>query len=324
MEATTSSILIVGAGAVGAFYGAALARSGARVSVVCRSDFAAVAQDGFHIRSEALGDQRFVPARVFAATSEVDEIPDVVVLTVKVLPSLDRVALLRPVTRPSTTLVLIQNGIDIEAEIQAAFPDNELLSALAFIGVSRTGPGQIHHQALGSLSLGRYPGGASPAADALATAFGKAGVTCTVTADVITARWQKAVWNAAFNPISIMGGVIDTAIMLGTAEGERLVRRAMQEVCAVAAAVGRPLPPGLADQYIAGTRAIPAYKTSMALDLEHGRALEVEAILGNTVRAGLEASVPIPTLETLYALARMIEQARSSHAALERPRGARR
>jgi 2-dehydropantoate 2-reductase len=303
-------VLIVGAGAIGAFYGAALARAGARVAVVCRSDFEAVARNGFLIRSEALGDQRFEPARVFRATAQVDELSDVVLLSVKVLPELDRVALLRPVMRPSTTLVLIQNGIDIEAELSAAFPDSELLSALAFIGVSRSGPGEIHHQTLGSLTLGRYPGGASHAADDLAAAFQRAGVACSVTSDVITARWQKAVWNAAFNPLSIMGGVIDTGVILGTAEGEALVRRAMLEVCAVAAAVGHPLRPGLADQYIAGTRKMPAYKTSMALDLEHGRALELEAILGNTVRAGLREGVAIPTLETLYALAKMIEATR--------------
>jgi 2-dehydropantoate 2-reductase len=305
------TVLIVGAGAIGAFYGAALARSGARVSVVCRSDFEAVSRNGFLIRSEALGDQRFVPARVFSATVQVDEIPDVVILTVKVLPDLDRVALLRPVMRASTTLVLIQNGIDIEAELSTAFPDSELLSALAFIGVSRSGPGEIYHQALGGLTLGRYPGGVSQAADDLGAAFQRAGVACTVTSDVITARWQKAVWNAAFNPISIMGGTIDTATMLGTAEGEALVRRAMLEVCAVAASVGHRLPPGLADQYIAGTRKMPAYKTSMALDLEHGRALEIEAILGNALRAGLRRGVAIPTLETLYALAKMIEATRT-------------
>src|SRR6185436_4958995 len=97
-----------------------------------------------------------------------DELPDFVILTAKVLPDLDRAALLRPVVRPGTTLVLIQNGIDIEAELSAAFPDNELLSALAFIGVSRSGPGEIHHQALGGLTLGRYPRGASQAADDLA------------------------------------------------------------------------------------------------------------------------------------------------------------
>ena len=176
--------------------------------------------------------------------------------------------------------------------------------------MSRSGPGEIHHQALGSLTLGRYPGGASPAADELGAAFRRAGVACTVTSDVITARWQKAVWNAAFNPISIMGGVIDTAIMLGTAEGERLVRRAMLEVCASLPRSDIPYHPDLADQYIAGTRAMPAYKTSMALDLEHGRALEVEAILGNTLRAGLGAGVAIPILETLYALAKMIEATR--------------
>jgi 2-dehydropantoate 2-reductase len=115
------------------------------------------------------------------------------------------------------------------------------------------------------------------------------------------------VWNATFNTISIMGGVLDTATILGTDESRAFVRSAMEEVCATAAAAGHPLHPQLIDQYIAGTLKIPAYKTSMALDYENGRPMEIEAILGNTVRAARKHGVATPILDTLFALAKMIE-----------------
>src|SRR5688500_15408167 len=127
------NILIIGAGAVGAFYGSALARQGAHVSVVCRSDYDVVSRDGFRIRSALLGDHRFRPHAVYRDGAEGAEPQDVVILTSKVLPGIDRVGLLRPVVRPETVIALIQNGVDIEEEIARAFPSNELLSSLAFI-----------------------------------------------------------------------------------------------------------------------------------------------------------------------------------------------
>lgn len=308
MSGEGPSILIVGAGAVGALFGSALARQGARVSVVCRSDFEVVSREGYNIRSPLLGDHRFQPAKVLREVADCATAPDYLILTVKVLPNVDRAALIRPAVGPQTVIVLIENGIDIEPEIAAAFPNNELLSSLAFVGVGRTAQGEIHHQSSGWLTLGRYPSGITPAAQKLAALFEASAVRCKLTEDVIGGRWQKAVWNATFNPISIMGGVLDTEMMLKTPEDREFVRQAMQEVCAVAAAAGHPLPPTLIDQMIGGTQSMPAYKTSMALDYENNRPMEIEAILGNTVRAGRKYSVPMPVLESIYALARMIER----------------
>lgn len=305
-----TSILVVGAGAVGALFGSALARQGAQVSVVCRSDFGVVKREGYDIASPLLGNHRFHPHQVYREVADCRTPPDYLILTVKVLAGVDRATLIRPAVGPQTVIVLIENGIDIEAEIAAAFPDNELLSGVAIVGVGRGAPGKIHHQSVGSLNLGRYPGGASPAAERLAAWFNASGIACKVTGDVVSARWHKAVWNATFNPISIIGGVLDTAVMLGTEDSRRFIRAAMAEVCAVASAAGHPMHPQLIDQLIAGTRDIPAYKTSMALDYENGRSMEIEAILGNTVCAARKHGVATPILETLYALAKMIEQKR--------------
>ena len=300
------NVLIVGAGAVGALFGSALARQGARVSVVCRSDYDAVSRDGYDIRSKVFGDHRFRPEHVYRNVADCRESPDYLLLTSKVLENVDRAALIRPAVGPRTVIVLIQNGVDIEPPIAEAFPENELLSSLAFVAVGRGAPGQVNHLSLGSLILGRYPAGVTPAAQAIAAAFEAGKVPCKLTENVIGARWQKAVWNAVFNPISILGGVLDTNAMLRTEAEVAFARNSMQEVCDVAQAAGHPQSPILIEQMLATTRAMPAYTTSMALDYENGRPMEIEAILGNTVRAARRLGVATPNLDAIYALSKMV------------------
>jgi 2-dehydropantoate 2-reductase len=186
------------------------------------------------------------------------------------------------------------------------------MSSLAFVGVGRGAPGEIVHQTHGSLTLGRYPSGSGAAAERLAALFVAGGIPCKLTDDVVGARWQKAVWNAPFNPVSILGGVLDTAAMLRTEEDRAFIRKAMEEVCAAAAGAGHPQSPKLVDAMIANTLQMPAYKTSMALDYEHGRPMEIEAILGNVVRSARANGVAAPTLEAIYSVAKMVAGARVS------------
>lgn len=301
-----SSLLVIGAGAIGAFFSSALSRQGVQVTVKCRSDYETVKHNGFYIRSPLLGDHRFVPSAVLGPHDSADAHYDFVLLSTKVLANQNRAELLRPAVRPGTAIVLIQNGIDIEAEIQDAFPQNEIVSAVAFIAVSRTGHGEIHHQASGSITLGSFPGGISSAAQQLGKWFETSGVPCRLTDDIVKARWQKALWNATFNPISILGG-LDTATITRTAEDRAFVRAAMLEVAAVANAAGHELATELIDKLIETTHAMPAYKSSMGLDFEQGREMEIEAILGNVVRTARAHRLSTPILETLYRLAKMVE-----------------
>jgi 2-dehydropantoate 2-reductase len=302
-------ILIIGAGAIGAFYGAALQAAGAEVSVVCRSEISTVRENGFSIESQRLGNRTLIPAQAVSTPSDYQGgPPDYALVCVKVVEGTDRVSLIRDAVGPETTIVLIENGVEIEGEIADAFPDNELVSALAFVQVSRLAPGKVKHYAFGDLHFGNYPSGLTDSTRRFAALLESGGIRCTLTEDVVTARWQKCLWNAVFNPISVMGGVLDTGQILGTPEGEALVRRAMGEVCAIAAATGHPLDESLAGQFIEGTRKAPPYKTSMALDYENGRPMETEVILGNAVRAGRRENVAIPSLEALYALMKMVER----------------
>ncbi|MDY6956068.1 MAG: 2-dehydropantoate 2-reductase [Pseudomonadota bacterium] len=298
-------VLVVGAGAVGGFYGSLLARQGWPVSVVCRSEAALVSERGFAIHSDTLGKWRFRPAATTAHVTALEEAPDYLLLTTKVLAGEDRAELIQPAVGPRTVIVLLENGVDIEAPFAAAFPDHELISALAFVCVSRTAPGHIHHQAYGGLTLGNYPTGISGAVRRLAAAFRAAGMPVESCDAIVTARWRKAVWNAAFNPASVLAGCIDTGRLMADDAAVRTIRRAMVEVCEVAAAAGHPLPPQTVDAMLENTRRMPPYLTSMTLDALHGRPLEREAILGAILDRARSAGVPAPTLETFDALLRV-------------------
>jgi len=299
-------VLVVGAGAIGALYGGMLARAGAEVSVVCRSDHDAVAASGFDIQT-SWGDFVFRPAHVLRAAADVAEPPDYILLAVKMVRGVDRPALIRQAIGPHTVIVLVGNGIGIEQELADAFPHNELISVLAFVAATRTGPAAVRHQALGRLVMGSFPEGVSPAVQRLASLFAQAGVPCDAQPRVADARWLKNLWNIAFNPISALGGGLDTQAILAPAEGTEFVRRVMREAAAVAAASGSPIADEVIENTIASTRAMAPYKTSMAIDYLAGRPMEIEPILGNVVRAARTHGVPVPGLEALYALACMVQ-----------------
>ena len=221
------------------------------------------------------------------------------------MPGSDRAGLVRPWVGEGTNIVLIQNGLDIERELADAFPDNPIISCLAFIAVSRVAPGEIKHNAYGRLVMGRYPSGLDDHCQALSDLFVEGGIDIKLTEEVVRERWLKCVWNTPFNPLSVLANGADTYTMLDTPGGEKLVREMMQEVIDAAEADGHPLPPQIIDSNIDGTRKMPAYKNSMALDYLNDRPIELDAILGNVVAIAQKHGVPVPRLETMLAALRM-------------------
>jgi 2-dehydropantoate 2-reductase len=298
-------VLVIGAGAIGAFYGALLAKAGAEVSVVCRSDYDQVKQHGFIIDSHPLGRWHFTPAQVLRNAADFTGAADYILLCTKAVPALDRVVLISPAVAENTAIVFIQNGVEIEQEMQDAFPNNEVVSGLAFICCNRVGPGEIVHLAYGRLALGNLPSGVSDKTAQLCELFNQSGIDCKATEDIVTGRWQKCVWNAPFNPLSVLSGGLPTLDILQTQES--FVRSIMQEVCNIAAATGHPLSDDIVNINIEHTYAMPPYKTSMLLDYENGQPMETEAILGNALRAARRLGIASPHLESVYALMKLRE-----------------
>ncbi|WP_031434860.1 ketopantoate reductase family protein [Methylomarinum vadi] len=300
----SDNVLIVGAGAIGAFYGALLAKAGADVSVVCRSDYDIVKQRGFNIVSSDLGNWTFKPAQVVKSAREYQGSADYVILCTK-MTTPNRAALIKDAVGPETVIVFIQNGVETEQELQNAFPDNEVVSGLAFICCNRLQAGEITHLAYGKLSLGNLPSGVSCKTRHLADLFRQGGIECVTLEDIVTGRWVKCVWNAPFNPLSVLSGGLATLDILRTQED--FVRSIMQEVCSIAAACNHPLPADIVEQNIQKTFTMPPYKTSMLLDYEKGQTMETEAILGNAVRAAAREGTSCPNLNALYAMMKLRE-----------------
>lgn len=251
-------VLIIGAGAIGSFYGAILKRAGCTVSAVVRSEYDAIRDGGFQFESP-LGDISWRPDHLYRDGDQADSKPDYVILATKVLPNSDRAALIRPWLGENTGIVLIQNGLDIERELADAFPDNPIISCLAFIAVSRVAPGQIKHNAYGRLVMGRFPEGIDEHCSRLRDLFVEGGIDIKLTEQVVGERWLKCVWNTPFNPLSVLANGADTYTILDTPGGEQLIRDLMAEVMAVAEADGHPLPAHLPDSNIAGTRKMPPW-----------------------------------------------------------------
>lgn len=298
------SILIVGAGAIGSFYGAILKKAGCSVSTVLRSEYDAVKASGIKI-SSPLGDLSYQPDHVYRDGDTPVAEPDYLILCVKVLPGVDRAALVKPWMGSNTRLVLIENGLDIERELADAYPDNPIISCLAFIAASRTEPGVVEHKAYGKLVMGRYPEGIDENCRELSQLFIDGGINIDLTEQVVGERWRKCLWNTPFNPLSVIANGADTQTILDTEGGEDLIRAMIREVMDVAAAEGYPMDDKVIEENIAGTRKMPPYKNSMALDYLNGRPIEREAVLGNVVTIAQRHGIPVPHLNTVLVTLKM-------------------
>ncbi len=304
----SKKILVIGAGAIGSFYGGKLAQAGAEVSTISRSDFDVVKKNGIAVKS-CLGDFHFSPQKTLRDVADYGEKPDFILVATKVLPEISVPDLIRPVLAAHTSIILLQNGIHIENEIAKSFPQQHLISALAFVCVSKIAAGKIHHQDYGRLIVGDFPcdfpRGISAKSLELVELWKKSGVPVEVSENIQTERWKKLVWNAAFNPISVLFGGLDTKKILENEEAKNLVENVMREVCILAEIDGCKLPENIVKKNIEMTQKMTPYKTSMLLDFEAKRKMEVEAILGNVVRFAEMKNIAVPHLARVYALLKL-------------------
>lgn len=313
-------VLLVGGGSVGAIAALNLETADqAAVTVVCRSNFKAVQDGGYHIDSCDHGTLEWKPTAVVSAIPTVTDGQafDYIVCTTKniadVPPPLSE--LISPAVTPGkTTIVLIQNGLNIEKPMFEAFPKNVVLSGVSLIGAKEPKPGHIHHAFPDTLfvSAFRNPQLNSEREDEVAKSFvelyAAGGKTkCSLNADVGWTRWRKLVYNACLNPICAITGLDTGRIRLADGAIEGLVRPAMAEIVAAARASGHELPTTVIDDMINVDPVTMYLPPSMQQDLGKGNFIEYENILGEPLREGEKLGVPMPTLKVLYHLCQAIQ-----------------
>ena len=312
------TILLFGAGAIGAVYVYTFMQAGAKVTAVCRSNFVTANRDGFTMYSERFGNVRFKPDVV--RTVQEAKSPkgwDFIVICSKCFPgSKPSIAdIIRPAVGPSTAIALVQNGIDIEEEIAQLYPNNPLLSCVVYLPSTETQLGVIDYGAsqretLNLLEIGTYPASAPTsykrAADQLASLVKKGGGEAEVFDDIQPQRWSKLIVNASWNPITALSLSSDADFLRSSPRAVDLVRKVMLEVVNLGKALKvEGISAELAETQLKRSLARTVGKEpSMLTDVRGNRPFEIEAIVGNTVRLAKENSVEVPLLDALYALAK--------------------
>jgi 2-dehydropantoate 2-reductase len=329
-----TSILIIGAGAIGAFYASRLAQvPSVSVSVICRSNYTAVSTHGFRITSPQYGSYTFVPAHTFANPAEARKSGiqwDYIVVSTKALPDVsDDSAILEGLVGDTTAIVLIQNGLGVEEPYASRFPRAGICSAVTIASCAQPEHGVIVHNRWSRINSGSWlphldTGGAkdsdarvierNEAFVGLLKAGGIKDAEAYTHAKLQLVRWHKIAINASMNPSSVLTLCSPNAAMASDSEMSRHLLGVMHEILATAPKVlGQPMPKEFAspEAIIKSTvKNTSGSRPSMALDWEQGKALEIEVILGNPIRLARRRGLEMPRLQSLYALVRMAQEVR--------------
>lgn len=309
---STMRVGVMGAGAVGAYFGTCLARTGVPVTLVGRAHhMQAVAADGLELTSGGAVERvRFHTATEVAALASAD----VVLVAVKAIDT-DAVAdQLAAVVSPAALVVSLQNGVDNAWRLSARLP-NPVVPAAVYVSVEMTGPGCLRHNGGGSVVVG-HPLRDGVAAmtsdgqlDALVAALSAAGVQCRVSDDIRVDLWTKLTANCAYNALSALSHL--RYRYLWAHDGARdVMRMVTEENAAVAAADGVPVTvEALALAVRRIVEAMPEALSSTAQDLQRGRPTEIDRLNGFVVERGRALGVPTPVNRTLQALVGLVEQA---------------
>jgi len=297
-------IAVVGAGAVGGYFGGMLARAGARVVFIGRPAFVdAVKRDGLLLDTVQFKEHVEVEASSDLAAARDSEI---VLLCVKTPDTRATARELAPLLALNPLVVSMQNGVDNAEQIHAA-SGLHALAAAVYVAASVPSPGTVKHVGRGDLVVGPK----NVATERIAAVFERAGVPCRISDHLATELWTKLVWNCGLNAVSALGKATYGDIMANE-DARQLVEGAVFEVVFVGKAAGVPMPlfddpqAGLAGGYKIA-QAMAATRSSTAQDMMRGKKTEIDSLNGFIVRKGRELGVPTPINHALFTLVKLAE-----------------
>jgi 2-dehydropantoate 2-reductase len=296
-------VLVVGAGGVGGYFGARLARAGVPVTFLARGPHLdAIQRDGLRVRSMADGEWTVK----VDATDDPRRLPtaDSVLFCVKSFDTPSAAEAIRPAIGPETAVVSLQNGVDNEDVLARTLGPGHAVGGVAWVFAAIEAPGIIVHRLGGKLAFGELDGSASPRLERLQAAFTSAGVACEVSPDITRVLWEKYLLICAQAGMTALTRV-PIGVIRSVPESWRMYRRLVEELAALAQASGVRLAPDVVDTIVRDAGALaPNVYSSLHTDLTQGRRLELEALHGHAVRLGERLGIATPTLFAVYAALR--------------------
>jgi 2-dehydropantoate 2-reductase len=293
---------ILGTGALGGFYGARLQKAGLNVHFLLRSDYEHVSKHGLVVESV---DGDFTLGQV-NAYCDVEKMPrcDVVVVALKTTQNHLLPKLLPPIVKDDGVVLVLQNGLGVEAEVAQIVGNDKVIGGLCFLCSNKVGPGHIRHLDYGQITLGEYAAdyyaaGITERMRQIDKDFESAGILIELTEDLLLGRWKKLVWNIPYNGLSVILNAT-TAELMANVHTRKLVEQLMYEVLTGAKNSGRIIPDSFIQTMLDYTVKMKPYRTSMKIDYDERRPLEVEAIFGNPLRMTEAAGVNLPQISCLY------------------------
>jgi len=292
-------VVVMGAGGVGGHYGGALQHAGHHVTFVARgAHLAALRERGLDLR---IGEQRLhlVPVDASDTPPGASNI-DLALFTVKTYDTLAAIQVLRPAVGPHTAVLTLQNGVESADNLAAAFGPEHVVAGTTVMTSMLVAPGVIEATPIRVLVLAELAGPPTPRLERIAHAFCEIGVDVSVVADARRAVWEKFVLLAA---MATLTSACDQPVgaVREDPRAAALLRRLMAEVASVAKACGVQLADDVEEQaWRRIAAAPPSAKSSMQIDLEAGRRVELDQLTGTVVQLAREHGVSVPAFETLY------------------------
>lgn len=298
-------VAVMGAGAVGCYFGGLLALAGHDVTLIGRPNHvAAIEANG--LRLETNTGTQMIPLKAASDPSAITP-PDLVLFCVKSADTEAAGRALQPRLKPDSVLLSLQNGVDNASRLQAAI-GHPVIASVVYVGTEMAGPGHVRHHGRGELLIG-----ASAQSDVIAATLTSAKIPTTVAPDIDQALWSKLILNCAYNALSAVADLPYGALLAidGT---EQVVRNVIEECIAVARACGVSIPDDVLTKTLALPGAMPSQKSSTAQDLARGKPSEIDFLNGTVARLGAAHGVPAPTNLALTVMVKLVESRRGSGA----------
>ncbi|MFN3246460.1 MAG: ketopantoate reductase family protein, partial [Leptonema sp. (in: bacteria)] len=300
-------------GAVGGFYGAKLQHAGYQVEYLSKF------LNSGRLKIKSIWGDFEVSIKVFDDTKKM-QIPDLIIVSTKLLPDIPMIEIIQPLLKENSLILFLQNGINQEEKFYSFINKNKLykkmnlviLGGLAFTCINRISPKEIHHIDYGKIKIGALLKEHQREAKKIVEIFQSAGIETEYTENLRKARWEKLFWNIAFNTLSVLGNQATTDELIQSPYTEELAKLLMLDIYKIAQHEKNAPNKKIVQDMIERTRKMKPYKTSMLIDFENKKPMEIDAIVGEPLNLAKKYKIDTPYLKFCYNLLKFLDQKNQS------------